>query len=388
MTRGIQYVSLAEQSGYAEAGRGYLHALHDAGVPLCWTPVAWFGKGYELLRFARPLAAQLFLCPDGRFDLRQLIDRHVDCDTAIVHTIPELWPRFMRSDRRMVGMTVWETTQLPPHWPALFERMDRLMVPCEFNRRILMNEGITRPVAVIPHTLPPLPPPRTAEEMEAFCQREQIEAHRYVFYTIGGWWARKALWNTVRAYLRAFTSRDPVLLVVKTSSFGAKHYSARRSEPTEDICREIVSEFPDPAPVRCISRSLRDGEIQCLHQRGDCYFSMTHSEGWGMGAFEAAALGKPVIITGWGGQLDYLPQAASFLLDFKLIAVEDWMGRGSYISSQQWAQPDMDQAIACLRWVQAHPQEAREKAAPLVGYIQQRFNPAAVAKKILEAIEG
>ena len=37
-----------------------------------------------------------------------------------------------------------------------------------------------------------------------------------------------------------------------------------------------------------------------IHAIGDCYVSLTHGEGWGMGAFDAATLGKPVLITGWG----------------------------------------------------------------------------------------
>jgi glycosyltransferase involved in cell wall biosynthesis len=288
----------------------------------------------------------------------------------------------------MVGMTVWETTHIPPHWRELLESMDSLMVPSEFTRRILMNDGVTRPVAVIPHISPPRQPPRAVEEMEAFCQREKIEADRYVFYTINTWTARKAVWNTLRAYLQAFTSRDPVLLVVKTNLFGPRDYSARCETDTEIMVSEIVAEFPHSAPVRCIRRNLTAGEMQCLHQRGDCYFSLTHSEGWGLGAFEAAARGKPVIITGWGGQLEYLPPDAAFLLDHRLIAVEDWLGRGSYQSSQQWARPDMDHAIAWLRWVHAHPREAREKAAPLIDYVRQRFNPSVVTDKILQAMEG
>ena len=35
-------------------------------------------------------------------------------------------------------------------------------------------------------------------------------------------------------------------------------------------------------------------------------FLRARAEGWGLGAFEAAQLGKPVIMTGYGGQRDFL----------------------------------------------------------------------------------
>ena len=41
--------------------------------------------------------------------------------------------------------------------------------------------------------------------------------------------------------------------------------------------------------------------------------------GGGWGAFEAARLGKPVIMTGYGGQLDYLDAELSHLVDYTLV---------------------------------------------------------------------
>lgn len=52
---------------------------------------------------------------------------------------------------------------------------------------------------------------------------------------------------------------------------------------------------------------LSDEDMGPLHLAGDAFISLTRGEGFGVGAFEAAAAGKPVIMTGWGGRLDFLP---------------------------------------------------------------------------------
>ena len=47
--------------------------------------------------------------------------------------------------------------------------------------------------------------------------------------------------------------------------------------------------------------------MQAIHNIGDCYLSLTFSEGWGMGAYDAALAGKPVIISDFGAQIEFVP---------------------------------------------------------------------------------
>ena len=49
-----------------------------------------------------------------------------------------------------------------------------------------------------------------------------------------------------------------------------------------------------------VDRTLSRNSMMALHARGDCFVSLCHSEGWGLGSFEAAALGNPVLITNYG----------------------------------------------------------------------------------------
>ena len=57
--------------------------------------------------------------------------------------------------------------------------------------------------------------------------------------------------------------------------------------------------------------------------------SCARGEGWGLGGFDAAAHGNPVVTTGFGGQLDYLADSPH-LVHFELVAVQDPVGFPSY----------------------------------------------------------
>ena len=51
----------------------------------------------------------------------------------------------------------------------------------------------------------------------------------------------------------------------------------------------------------------------------DCYVSLHRAEGFGLGPAEAMWLGKPVIATGYSGNLDFMTPTNSLLVDYRLV---------------------------------------------------------------------
>ena len=131
----------------------------------------------------------------------------------------------------------------------------------------------------------------------------------------------------------------------------------------------------------------KDEEMLKLHQSGDCYISLVRSEGWGLGAFDAAGSGKPVIITGFGGQLDYLPDRSAYLVKYKMIEVNDKNGGKSYTKDQQWAEPDLTHGSKLMREVYNNKNEAIQKGQNLKKYINERFNEDMVIRNLIFSIQ-
>lgn len=375
---GIRYVSLWEASGYAEVAIRQMLGLKRAGVPVCWTPMRRGSPQHG--RYA-PVPSPSVQNPD----LAGLCNASIEYDWTLVHTVPEYYPAWaLEPDHsKRGGITVWETDRLPHAWPALLNRMDRLFVPCRFNRDTFARDGVRKPIHLLPYIprAEPLPPRRDFPG---------IPASHFVFYTVNTWTARKAIWLTLHAYLKTFTSRDPVTLVLKTTreDLTRPRFVEGRYHSTRNAVRAVLRQYPDPAAVVLMDREVPAPEILALHARGDCYVSLTRSEGWGMGAFDAASWGTPVIITGYGGQLDFLQPDAPGLVRHTLVPVDDPMGYPSFAPDQNWAEPSVAHAVELMRAVAENPAKARANAAPIREFIHGNFNEKQVTENLIRDLES
>jgi glycosyltransferase involved in cell wall biosynthesis len=371
--RGIKYVSLHEASGYGESARRYLRALDRGPRPLTWEPMvagpAW-GLGYQ------PLVGPLPADDDGLLDaeLRRLHGRKTDYDTVIVHTVPEYFPlwRAREPGKRIVGYTAWETDRPPDHWLPLLNGVDLLLVPCAWNREVFRRHGVTTRIEVVPHIVHPWPYAGPAPELPWTC------------YSIGPWTARKAHWNAIEAYARAFTADDPVRLVIKTSEHDyTRPRRLRRWFRSAAAARRLLRRHCRPPPVEVIDTELSNARIDALHARGHCYVALGHGEGWNLPAFDAAAHGRPVVTTRFGGPLEFLHEDDAYLIDAELAPVSDRRGRGSYAASQRWAVPDLETAARALREAYEQRAEASARGARAAQRVRREFAAGTIAERLL-----
>jgi len=357
------YLSIDEETGYGTAARRCLAALQESGLGLDWVPFAWgdgWGLGYEPAVELRPHPV------------------------VVAHLLPEYFPLLRKRvpESFLVGHTVWDTDRIPHHWVDCLEATDLVVVPSRFSADAIVRSGVTTPVEVVPHV--------AAESRVERPAWPGVPDDVFVFYSIGDWNERKALDRTVEAYLRAFTAKDRVLLIVKTSAIDHRAHGKTRRVAGEGTSAwalaQILRRHPDAPPVELITRPLSDAEIASLHRRGDCYVSVCRGEGFGLGAFDAAARGNPVVMTGFGGQLEFLAESP-FLVDFELVPVEDPAGFPSYAPDQRWAEPDVDQAAALLRLVADDRESAAAAFEPIAADIRERFSADAIAAAFRRAVE-
>jgi len=399
MTIGVKYIGYPNSSGYGLAGVAYVRALHNAGIPVWWQP--WFlggdphpwqpEDGLPTLPLARAARGDASLA-----DLEALIAatiRSIDYDTVLVHTVPEHWPRFAEPGKRLLGYTVWETDALPAHWPPLLNAMDAVAVPSRMNLELFARGGIARPLHLVPHIRRHAGSATARDEATALRLRLRIPDDHFVFYTIGAWDPRKALAELVATFTQTFTTEDRVTLLVKTSA-AVSNAAERGAVNVESRVREIIeaaSRATGRGNANCAVIAADDisgRTMDAIHAIGDCYVSLTHGEGWGMGAFDAATLGKPVLITGWGGQLDYLGEDYPGLIGHGMTRVSGWLPHASYQPNQRWATPDAGHASELMRAAAARDPGLLEAAARVRETLINRYAEPIVVRQLLAAIDG
>jgi len=392
----LRYIGLADSSGYAAAATMTVRALRDIGVDVVWEPMVLspsLGLGYAP---ATSLDA-------GPADLARLRDDGRSTETVVVHFVPEYYPYFLareraRGARRIIGQTIWETDRLPAHWPALINQLDAVIVPSEWNREVFASSGIVIPILISPHL------PRFADLRVDPAERERLRARlpdlsgRRVFYTISTWLERKGVAPLIEAFTDAFTDDDPVALVIKTTPYDLERI---RRDPGHEgerapvlpqfeamIGRAVLRRRRAPPPILLITDEMSDGEVLALHEWGDVFVSLFRGEGWGLGAFEAAWLGKPCIVTGWSGPTAYLSAETAYFVDWTATPVRPGEPNASYTPDQNWAEPDVASAVAGLRAVVADPGEAERRAKKAASHLRQTIEPDRVADQLWQDIRS
>ena len=362
------YLSLDEESGYGVAAERCIAALEGSGVDLDWTPFVpgrGWGLAYEPARGAGAVSGN---------------------EIVVAHLVPEYLPAIRARQRHafLVAHTAWETDRIPKGWVGPLSQADLIVVPSRFGAEVIGASAVAVPVAVVPHVAP------TVEEARPAAVWADVPDDAFVFYTVAEWTERKNVLATVEAYLCAFEGDRDVLLVVKTThrDLTARPSLGRRAAGVGTSAwslARLLGAHANPPAVKLVTRTLTPAEVAALHRRGDCYVSLARGEGWGLGSFDAAAHGNPVVTTGFGGQLDYLSESP-YLVRYHLVAVEDPGGFPSYAPDQQWAAPDVDHAAALLREIAAQPAQARDRAASIAADLRLRFSPAAVAASFRDTV--
>jgi glycosyltransferase involved in cell wall biosynthesis len=150
----------------------------------------------------------------------------------------------------------------------------------------------------------------------------------------------------IRAYQQAFRNGEAVSLAIKVS---------RGESNKKDFSR--LKSAADEAGVRIIDGIFAREEVCALMNCCDCYTSLHRSEGFGQTMAEAMLMGKPVIATGYSGNLDFMSSSNSLLVDYERVPIAQDLPY--YKKGELWAEPSVAHAAEYMRWVYDHQEEAR-----------------------------
>lgn len=173
----------------------------------------------------------------------------------------------------------------------------------------------------------------------------------------------------VEAFQLAFPEgSEPVGLVVK----------AMRAEADNPLWQQLQAQAARDPRIHIISETLSRGDVLDLYRVCDAFISLHRSEGFGRGIAEAMQLGKPVITTGYSGNLDFTTPATAALVDHqpKLLGDADYpFGQG-----QSWAEPNVEHAAWWMRRLIAQPDVANALAQQGQTLTQAAYSPESVGR--------
>jgi glycosyltransferase involved in cell wall biosynthesis len=262
--------------------------------------------------------------------------------------------------RYNIGLWYWELEHLPPRWHHCFEYYDEIWVNTGFCQNSLAEVA---PIPVTRITYPFFPGEAPAPDREGF----GLDSDAFVFlfnFDFHSVVARKNPEGLIAAFEKAFGGRrENALLILK--SINARHYPALAAELERTTAN---------LNVKWINEHLDGPRMRQLFATADCYVSLHRSEGLGLGMARAMSFGKPVIATGYSGNLDFTTPETSLLVRYRLAALE--RDHGVYEKGNVWAEPDTDHAAEHMRWVFENPAEAASLGRLGQTRLQETINPS------------
>ena len=290
------------------------------------------------------------------------------------HVSASLGPAFREKYR--IGYWFWELSEFPDAWLQSYDDVDEIWVATDFIREAVARRTF-KPVHKVR-------PPVVVDLGRTFHRSDfGLPEDRFIFlfsFDYKSFAQRKNPYDTVTAFIRAFPKPDSgAILYIKSINSQEDPASHQKLIRAVGVHPNII------VHDEVISRGTMFG----LQSVADAYVSLHRAEGFGLGLAECMALGKPVIATGYSGNLEFMNASNSCLVGYRLIPVLE----GEYLhgTGKMWAQPDIEQAIFHMRRLVSDRTYAQALGKTAATHMRAEFNVAACGTAVrnrLAAISG
>lgn len=269
-------------------------------------------------------------------------------------------------NRYNIGYWAWELPEFPDEYTEAENFLDEIWTPSSFCQKAI-SDKLSIPVKVIPHAVWR---ENGLENMDRG-KNDIIDLDNFTFIMMFDCLsvpARKNVFGTIEAFKKAFGKHDAsVNLVIKISNL------LKTDKSFQTRFHKAINGFKN---IKLYSGYLHRSEVLSMLRGADCFISLHRSEGFGLGIAEAMMLEKPVIVTGWSGNMDFCNDQNAFLVNYTLTKIpKDY---GPYKKGKTWAEPDIEHAASLMRHVFRNPEISKQKASVANHFVSKELSPSRI----------
>ncbi|HEY8739521.1 MAG TPA: glycosyltransferase [Candidatus Dormibacteraeota bacterium] len=344
---------------------GYLHAVNG------------IAEGSRLLLAALELTGVPFVTVDYAAspsqtgeDIARRASGDPIHDTTLLCINADMTPQFVGDagpeillNRYTIGTWAWETEEFPPVLLGALDFVDEVWMPSDYSRDAL-RRVTTKPVYTFGHPIVEPQVPAGATRRDLGLPEGFVFSFCFDYFSVA---KRKNPLGLIQAFTSAFADGEGPSLLIKTIN----------AEHRPDEARALEEAARGRSDIQVVDRYLTAADKNALIGLSDCYVSLHRAEGFGLTMAEAMAMGRPVIATGYSGNLDFMTEENSYLVAWQptLVGVD----AAVYPATGRWAEPDLDDAARLMRHVFEHQEEAATRGRRAREDILRTHAPAAQA---------
>jgi glycosyltransferase involved in cell wall biosynthesis len=274
--------------------------------------------------------------------------------------------------RYNIGYWVWEQHPTPREWRHACAYVNELWVPSRYVRKAALAGGVKKNIRVMPHCveLPQLPAGDIRDELGI----PRTAILLLCLFDMASTEERKNPLAALRVMRLASAGMRDVFVVVKV-----------RKPAMNPAAMHDIKQALDGLPHRIITEMMEKTDLLRLIRSSSAYVSLHRSEGFGLFLAEAMALGKPVVATGYSGNMDFMTADNSYPVKYERVRCPRHCH--PYRRGFWWAEPDEDDAVRVLRNVLLFPEQAASVGNKAAADMRLHFSAQAVSACAAEALK-
>ncbi|MGQ9512505.1 glycosyltransferase, partial [Thermodesulfitimonas sp.] len=333
-----------EASGYGDEARGFIFLLNRKGLNLKVIP-----EGLKE-------DTKKILAPAERKEL-QFLERLVEPERSVViHHLPAAALDDRVRGAVNIGRTMFETDRLKPEWAMYWDWLDEIWVPSKFNVETFSSSGVKREkLRVVPEGIDP-------EVYNPQAKPLDIRGGKgFVFLSSFDLQDRKGWDILLTAYLTEFRPEEDVALLLKVYKLAQSRPGTIEKRIFSFIRHRLGLSLDKIPEIVLLKGHIEADRMPGLYTACDAFVLPSRGEGWGRPYLEAMACGLPTIGTKWSGNLEFMNEENSFLIEIEGLEdipedVDIPVFRG-----HRWAKPSIEHLRELMRYVFEHREEARQR---------------------------
>ena len=155
---------------------------------------------------------------------------------------------------------------------------------------------------------------------------------------------RKNVGLLVKSFLETFKNQKNKPALILKASIGSSSYVSREALLKRVSALKKTVNSSNLPNIYVMNGDLSDQEINELynHPKVKAMVSLTKGEGFGRPLLEFSSIGKPIIASGWSGQVDFLHPEKTFLLGGELEQVHESAANKWILKESKWFKPDLN----------------------------------------------
>ena len=309
-----------------------------------------------------------------------------------------------------IGITAGiETTACSPEWVQGMNRMDLILTISEHSKKVLQSSSyqekdaatgamkplqLTKPLEVLHNCVDTDIFKRiNSTEIDTLVSDLMVDVkEKFAFLFVGHWLQgplghdRKDVGMLVKVFLETFRrvpKKTRPALILKSSGAG---FSVLDREDILKKIDQIKAMMPTTnlPSVYLLHGDFTESEMNSLynHPKVKAHVSFTKGEGFGRPLLEASVSGKPIIVSGWSGHLDFLNPTDAVLLSGKLDQVgEGAAWKGVINADTSWFRVDYQNAANVMHHMWKNYKQFQSRGRALIKKNQELFNPTAIQER-------